>query len=112
MPPTPAELTELRAGLARPLREIPCRYLYDAMGSALFEAITLLPEYYPTRVENALLEAHGAALTGSARTLAELCPGTGRKTAILLQSLRPSRSIRRQKTQCQRRRRGKGPWLS
>lgn len=90
MLPTSAEIAELRAGLALPLREIPCRYLYDALGSSLFEAITLLPEYYPTRVENALLAQHAASF-GPARTLAELCPGTGRKTAVLLTALRPER---------------------
>ncbi len=54
-------------GLARESRSIACRFLYDARGSELFEAITKLEEYYPTRVETALLEAYGeeiAALAG------------------------------------------------
>jgi len=42
------------AGLARTPRSIPCRFFYDARGSALFEEITQLPEYYPTRTETAL----------------------------------------------------------
>ena len=55
------------AGLARRPSSIPCRFFYDAIGCGLFEEITRLPEYYPTRTETALLEAHAkeiAALVG------------------------------------------------
>ena len=45
------------AGFATKPRSLPCRFFYDARGSALFEEITQLEEYYPTRVETALLEA-------------------------------------------------------
>lgn len=77
-------------GLARRPRRLPCRFFYDARGSALFEEITQLEEYYPTRVETALLEAHGAeiaALTGEARVLVEFGSGSSRKTSLLLHAL-------------------------
>ena len=44
------------AGLARPKKAIPCKFFYDERGSALFEEICRLPEYYPTRTETAILE--------------------------------------------------------
>jgi L-histidine Nalpha-methyltransferase len=51
-----AMAAEVRAGLSRrPLPELPCKYFYDERGSALFEAITELPEYYQTRTEIAIL---------------------------------------------------------
>ena len=78
------------AGLARTPRSIPCRFFYDARGSELFEEITKLPEYYPTRVETALLEAHRAeiaALVGSGRILVEFGSGSSRKTSLLLGAL-------------------------
>ena len=50
------------SGLGRRSRSIPCRFFYDAKGSELFEEITTLDEYYPTRTETALLEAHGLSL--------------------------------------------------
>jgi dimethylhistidine N-methyltransferase len=77
-------------GLARESRSIPCRFLYDARGSELFEAITKLEEYYPTRVETALLEAYGeeiAALAGPGRILVEFGSGSSRKTSLLLSAL-------------------------
>jgi dimethylhistidine N-methyltransferase len=78
------------AGLARPPRSIPCRFFYDAVGSALFEAITGLDEYYPTRVETELLIAHGAEianLAGGGRVLVEFGSGSSRKTSLLIQAL-------------------------
>ena len=77
-------------GLARESRSIPCRFLYDARGSELFEEITKLEEYYPTRVETALLEAYGeeiAALVGPGRILVEFGSGSSRKTSLLLSAL-------------------------
>ncbi len=77
-------------GLARERRSIPCRFLYDARGSELFEEITKLEEYYPTRVETALLEAYGeeiAALAGPGRILVEFGSGSSRKTSLLLSAL-------------------------
>jgi len=50
------------AGLSRNQKSIPCRFFYDARGSELFEQITSLPEYYPTRVETELLRANAAEI--------------------------------------------------
>ena len=77
-------------GLARRPRSIPCRFFYDARGSELFEEITKLPEYYPTRAETALLEAHRAeiaVLVGAGRILVEFGSGSSRKTSLLLGAL-------------------------
>jgi L-histidine N-alpha-methyltransferase len=77
-------------GFAREPRSLPCRFFYDARGSALFEEITQLEEYYPTRVETALLEAHGAEIAaqmGRARLLVEFGSGSSRKTSLLLDAL-------------------------
>ena len=73
-------------GLTRPAKELPPKYFYDARGSDLFDRITELPEYYPTRAERAILEARAddiAATTG-ARELVELGAGTADKTRVLL----------------------------
>ena len=78
------------AGFARRPRRLPCRFFYDARGSALFEEITQLEEYYPTRVETALLEAYGAEIAerlGDARVLVEFGSGSSRKTSLLLSAL-------------------------
>jgi L-histidine Nalpha-methyltransferase len=78
------------AGLSRRPRSIPCRFFYDARGSELFEEITQLDEYYPTRTETALLEAHGeeiAELAGPGRILVEFGSGSSRKTSLLLGAL-------------------------
>ena len=82
--------TAVLKGLARRPRSLPCRFLYDARGSELFEEITKLDEYYPTRVETALLEAHGAEiaeLAGQGRALIEFGSGSSRKTSLLLDAL-------------------------
>ncbi len=78
------------AGFARSPRSIPCRFFYDALGSELFEEIAKLEEYYPTRVEAALLEAHRAEiaeLVGSSRLLVEFGSGSSRKTSLLIGAL-------------------------
>ncbi len=78
----------LRGLSSRPLR-IPSKYFYDDRGSALFDAICDLPEYYPTRTEQALLDRVSeriAALT-RARQMVELGSGTARKTRLLIQAL-------------------------
>lgn len=77
-------------GLAAPQKHIPCRFLYDARGSALFEAITRLEEYYPTRTEIGLLTAHAgdiAEAAGPGRAVVEFGSGSSRKTNILLDAL-------------------------
>jgi L-histidine N-alpha-methyltransferase len=77
-------------GFARKPRSLPCRFFYDERGSALFEEITQLEEYYPTRAETALLEAYGAEIAermGDARVLVEFGSGSSRKTSLLLSAL-------------------------
>jgi L-histidine N-alpha-methyltransferase len=86
-----AALDELREALRRTPREVPCKYFYDDRGSALFEQITHLPEYYPTRTERALLleqagpivEAAGGALLSE---VVELGSGAASKTVALLEA--------------------------
>lgn len=77
-------------GLAHERRSIPSRFLYDEIGSALFEDITKLDEYYPTRTEIALLQAHGteiAECVGPVETLVEFGSGSSRKTRLLIEAL-------------------------
>lgn len=74
-------------------KAIPARWLYDHEGSKLFERITRLPEYYPTRTERTLLAKHMpeiAALTGPGRALVEFGSGSSQKTLLLLSALEPS----------------------
>lgn len=77
------------AGLQAEQREIAPAYFYDARGSALFDAITRLPEYYPTRAERAILEQLAPTLIAALRprTLVELGPGNGDKARLLLRPL-------------------------
>jgi len=82
---------EVRAGLLRrPLRELPCKYFYDERGSELFERITGLPEYYPTRTETRILERHAAEVVAATapRELAELGSGAGHKIRLFLDVMR------------------------
>jgi L-histidine Nalpha-methyltransferase len=91
-----AMAAEVREGLSRrPLRELPCKYFYDERGSALFERITRLPEYYPTRAETAILEAHAAEAVEAVRPreLAELGSGAGHKIRLFLDAMRSRRSL-------------------
>ncbi|WP_405089641.1 L-histidine N(alpha)-methyltransferase [Micromonospora sp. NBC_01392] len=77
---------DVRVGLTASPKWLPPKWFYDARGSELFEEITRLPEYYPTRAERAVLAAHAAdvaALTG-AKTLIELGSGSSEKTRLLL----------------------------
>ena len=77
----------LRIGLGRPDKAIPSRFLYDARGSELFEEITRLPEYYPTRAELAVLDAHGAEMAsaiGPGAVVIEFGAGSARKALRLL----------------------------
>ena len=82
---------EAWAGLGARRKTLPCKYFYDARGSALFERICELPEYYPTRTELAILEVHAeemAACLGPRCLLIELGSGSSRKTRLLLDQLR------------------------
>lgn len=77
-------------GLSQAPRSIPTRFLYDETGSALFEEITKLDEYYPTRTEIGLLRAHGAEIAGRVgpvETLVEFGSGSSRKTRLLIDAL-------------------------
>jgi len=53
---------DVRDGLSRSLKELPPKYFYDERGSALFDRITTLPEYYPTRCEREILNRHAPAI--------------------------------------------------
>jgi dimethylhistidine N-methyltransferase len=82
--------TAVADGLSRPHKCLPCRYFYDAHGSELFEAITRLPEYYPTRTETALLETHAAEMAeglADGSVLIEFGSGSSLKTEVLLRQL-------------------------
>ena len=88
---------DVRSGLGRARKSLPPTWFYDEAGSKLFEEITDLPEYYPTRAERALLERHSAdvaALTGS-DTLVELGAGACGKTRLLLDALAHDAGLRR-----------------
>lgn len=77
---------DVLAGLARPPRRLPSKYLYDDLGSALFETICHLPWYRITRAETALLDRHAAEMaahSGPARFVVELGPGSGDKARRL-----------------------------
>ncbi len=82
---------EVLNGLSQRPRSIPCRFLYDARGSELFEQITELEEYYPTRTEIGLLERHArdiAEMAGAGTAIVEFGSGSSRKTEILIAALR------------------------
>lgn len=84
---------DVLAGLAAPIRAVPARWLYDRRGSELFERITQLPEYYPTRTETALLaEIAGevADVVGKGQAVVEFGSGSSAKTPILLEAVNPS----------------------
>jgi L-histidine Nalpha-methyltransferase len=80
---------DVRAGLTATPKWLPPKWFYDAAGSALFEEITRLPEYYPTRAERAVLDAHAAEIARIAevKTLVELGSGSSEKTRLLLDAL-------------------------
>jgi L-histidine N-alpha-methyltransferase len=82
---------EVSAGLTKPgQKELPSKYLYDSVGSALFEVICALPEYGLTRSEERLLQLHAREIVDQLPrpvVVAELGSGTGRKTRLLLEAL-------------------------
>ncbi len=84
------------AGLSAASKSLPPKWFYDAQGSALFEKITELPEYYPTRAERAILRAASGeiARTSGARALVELGSGSSEKTRLLLDALRDDGMLR------------------
>ena len=91
--PDPQFKADVLAGLRGPRRAIPARWFYDERGSELFDDITRLPEYYPTRVETALLEncrTHIAAQIGACHAVVEFGAGSATKTPLLLEAVAPS----------------------
>ena len=93
---TPATIAEISSGLlARDAWTSP-KYLYDALGSKLFEAICALPEYYPTRTEAAIFARHGAEIAhavGPGSTLIDLGAGNCAKAASLFPLLHPAQYV-------------------
>jgi L-histidine Nalpha-methyltransferase len=86
----PQYAAEVERGLTSSPKSLPTKLFYDAAGSELFEAITGLPEYYPTRTEFAILEEHAsemARLAGTGLTIVELGAGTAAKTCTLLKAV-------------------------
>ena len=106
-------LADVHAGLARDPKTLPSRWLYDDAGAALFEAITALPEYYPTRTETAILAAHaaemldgigpGAAVVeygAGARSRPGCCSTRARRRRATCRSTSPTRSTPRSTRTC------------
>jgi L-histidine Nalpha-methyltransferase len=88
---------DVRIGLTKPFKELSPRYFYDERGSELFEQITTLEEYYPTRAERAILSADAAAIVAAAAqpaTLIELGSGSASKTRVLLDAMRDAGCLR------------------
>ena len=82
--------TAVLDGLSKPGKSLPCRFFYDARGSELFEEITRLPEYYPTRTEAAILKANAVEMADGipdGGVLVEFGSGSSLKTEILLKRL-------------------------
>ena len=93
---TAAVAAELHTGLTAPEAVISPKFFYDALGSKLFEAICELPEYYPTRIEAAIVERHGndiARAIGPGATLIDLGAGNCAKAASLFALLHPAQYV-------------------
>lgn len=84
-------------GLRQTPKSLPPKWFYDSVGSDLFDQITRLPEYYPTRAEAEILRARaaGIAAASAADTLVELGSGTSEKTRLLLDALHERGSLRK-----------------
>jgi L-histidine N-alpha-methyltransferase len=82
-------------GLSAPFKELPPKYFYDERGSQLFERITELPEYYPTRAERAILDARAPEIVDVAGTsmLIELGSGSAAKTRCLFDAMRDADAL-------------------
>lgn len=90
------ERESLIAGLTAPSARISSKYFYDSLGSRLFDAITHLPEYYPTRTEAAIFARHLgeiAQVTGTGSTLIDLGAGNCEKARALFGALRPAQYV-------------------
>jgi L-histidine N-alpha-methyltransferase len=90
-----ALVEDVRRGLLATPKSIPPTWFYDERGSELFEDITRVPEYYPTRIERAILSAHAADIVAQAgvRTLVELGSGSSEKTRVLLDAMAAAGSL-------------------
>ena len=88
---------DVRAGLSATPKNLPPKWFYDAVGSDLFDQITRLPEYYPTRTEAQILRSRSAEIIAAAGadTLVELGSGTSEKTRMLLDAMRDADLLRR-----------------
>src|SRR6476646_4675381 len=88
---------DVRDGLTRTPKSLPPKWFYDATGSDLFDQITRLPEYYPTRAEASILAERAAVIAAAsgADTLVELGSGTSEKTRMLLDAMHRQGSLRR-----------------
>ncbi|WP_189026013.1 L-histidine N(alpha)-methyltransferase [Nocardia rhizosphaerihabitans] len=93
---TAALRTDARTGLTATPKSLPPKWFYDARGSELFEQITELPEYYPTRTERALLQRVVGEIAAAARpeVLVELGSGSAAKTRLLLDALSAEGSLK------------------
>jgi dimethylhistidine N-methyltransferase len=89
--------SDVRVGLGSTPKRIPPRWLYDPRGCELFEQITELPEYYPTRAEREVLTAYAPEIAArcGARSLIELGSGTSDKTVALIEALSEAGTLRR-----------------
>jgi L-histidine Nalpha-methyltransferase len=83
-------------GLQKTPKSLPPKWFYDSVGSDLFDQITRLPEYYPTRAEAEILRASSVEIASASQadTLVELGAGTSEKTRLLLNALRDRGSLR------------------
>lgn len=92
-----ARRDDVRRGLISSPKDLPPKWLYDERGCELFEEITRLAEYYPTRTERSILAASASEIVrrASARTLIELGSGTSEKTRLLLDALATAGTLER-----------------
>jgi L-histidine Nalpha-methyltransferase len=86
---------DVRDGLTSTPKTLPPKWFYDQTGSDLFDQITRLPEYYPTRTEAQILRDHATDIVAGADTLVELGSGTSEKTRLLLDAMRDGGALRR-----------------
>ena len=99
-PDAAALVAEAQAGLLAPAAHASPKFFYDALGSRLFDAITALEEYYPTRTEAAIMATHAEAIAaavvrvaGANTTLVDLGAGNGEKAARLFGPVQPRRYV-------------------
>lgn len=94
---TRALRADVAAGLSATPKTLPPKWFYDARGSVLFDRITRLPEYYPTRAERMVLRAHASEIARltAARTVVELGAGSAGKTRLLLDALYDAGTLER-----------------